>query len=308
MEEESHSTHWCAERAIDALTSEEDRPFFCWLSFPDPHPPFVAPRPWSVAYDPGEVDLPEHRQLDLEKRVWWHSAFLEGKARRAAEIGLAYTSGAGFDDDDLRDITAVYYGMIEAVDAQIGRVLSRLSDAGKLDNTIIVFTSDHGEWLGDHGLLLKGPMLYDGLLRVPFVIAGPGVSEGVVSTAPVSTLDLRATLAELCGIDASSTASRSLVPVMRGTEGRDHAYGEWSVEAARSGIDLDLRTIRTGRYRLSVDLISGAGEFYDLQEDPHECHDRFGDPAVDALCRELTAVARERAFPKASGSERVGWY
>tara|TARA_B100000768_G_scaffold176792_1_gene190067 strand:+ start:3861 stop:5402 length:1542 start_codon:yes stop_codon:yes gene_type:complete len=308
LNEEFHSTSWCGDRAVDALTNDEDTPFFCWLSFPDPHPPFVAPRPWSTTYDPAGVDLPEHRILDLDKRVWWHSAFLEGKAKRAEQSGLAYSSGAGFDDEDLRAITSIYYGMIEAIDAQIGRVLNALDASGALENTIVIFTSDHGEWLGDHGLLLKGPMLYDGLLRVPLVIAGPGVPEGVISDSPVSTLDLRTTLADLCGIEASADSGASLLPVMTGDEVRDHAYGEWKVESARSGIDLDLRTVRTRRYRMSFDMLSGAGELYDLETDPQECHDLMGDPSMSHVRKDLIDIIRNRKSFAPPASARVGWY
>ena len=308
LNEEFHSTNWCGDRAIDALKKCDNAPFFCWLSFPDPHPPFVAPRPWSTTYDPSNVDLPKNRKLDLDERVWWHSAFLEGKAKRAAQSGLAYSSGAGFDDDDLRNIVAVYYGMIEAVDAQIGRVLEKLEELGVLQNTIVIFTSDHGEWLGDHGLLLKGPMLYDGLLRVPLVIAGPGVPEGMISRSPVSTLDLRSTLAELCGIKANVDDGLSLVPVMTGDEERYHAYGEWKVESARSGIDLDLRTVRTKRYRISFDMLSGAGELYDFDNDPKECQDLFNDQSMSQVRKELIGIIRDRKPFNLPSISRVGWY
>ena len=177
---------------------------------------------------------------------------------------------------ELRQITAIYFGMISAVDHQVGRVVEALEKAGLLGDTIVIFASDHGEWLGDHGLLLKGPMLYDGLLRVPLLMAGPGVPAGKVVEDPVSTLDLRATLAELAGIEASPDNGRSLVAVAEGREGRDFALDEWEVDAARSGVSLDLRTVRTRRHRMSVDLTSGAGELYDFQNDPFEMTNLWG--------------------------------
>ena len=186
--------------------------------------------------------------------------------------------------------------------------LEKLEELGVLQNTIVIFTSDHGEWLGDHGLLLKGPMLYDGLLRVPLVIAGPGVPEGMISRSPVSTLDLRSTLAELCGIKANVDDGLSLVPVMSGDEERYHAYGEWKVESARSGIDLDLRTVRTKRYRISFDMLSGAGELYDFDNDPKECQDLFNDQSMSQVRKELIGIIRDRKPFNLPSTSRVGWY
>lgn len=100
-------------------------------------------------------------------------------------------------------------------------------------------------------------MLYDGLLRVPLVMAGPGIATGVFDD-PVSTLDLRTTFSQLCALNAEPDNGQSLVSVLA-AEPRDFALNEWEVDAKRSGIDLDLRTVRSFRYRMSVDLLSGAG-------------------------------------------------
>ena len=303
-----HTTAWCGDRVITWLEDAGEESFFCWLSFPDPHPPFVAPFPWAQKYDPATVDLPEHRSLDLENRPWWHRAFIDGKANKARELGLNLSSGSSFDDKDLRDITAVYYGMIEAIDAQIGRVIDKLAGKGLLDNTIIVFTSDHGEWLGDHGLLLKGPMLYDGLLRVPLVIAGPGIPRGAVIDAPVSTLDLRTTLTELCAVEAMPDQGASLLPLLLVESDRDHAYAEWCVEEERSGVALDLRTVRTQKYRMSLDMISGDGELYAFERDPHECCNLFNEADMQPVVRDLTDRIKSRAPIPKQTARRVGWH
>lgn len=118
----------------------------------------------------------------------------------------------------MRDITAIYFGMISAVDHQVGRILDALDAKGELDNTYIIFTSDHGEWLGDHGLLLKGPMMYDGLLRVPCLIHGPGVPKGRVIDDPIGTIDILATSADLCAVDTASTHGVSWRGLWNGTQ------------------------------------------------------------------------------------------
>lgn len=313
LPDEWHATPWIAERTLELIETESERPFFAWVSFPDPHPPFLAPRPWCDMYDSDEVDIAEHPDLDLDRRPWWHRAFLEspvrtGIKREHAEGGKDWGVGAPPDERQLRDITALYYGMISAIDHQVGRICNALEASGQLENTILVFISDHGEWLGDHGLLLKGPMLYDGLLRVPMVACGPGIPEGKVIDDPVSTLDLRTTLADLAGLDISPDNGASLRPVMTGAETRDFALNEWEVDATRSGIDLDLRTVRTRRHRLSVDLLTGAGELYDLQEDPGEMSNQVDDPGHRRVKVELLDMIHARPDDMIPAAPRVGWH
>ena len=311
LDDEWMSTSWVGDQAMEMLEAGSDRPQMSWISFPDPHPPFLASAPWATMYDPEKVDLPPYRALDLDNRPWWHRAFLESPARRTqkrkhAEDQPYWGNDDALEDKDLRDVIAVYYGMIAAIDVQVGRILDQLEASGRLENTIVIFTSDHGEWLGDHGLLLKGPMLYDGLLRVPLVMAGPGVSRGRFD-APVSTLDLRATLAELCGLSVSGDDGTSLTDVMAGAT-RDVAHNEWEVDARRSGIDLDLRTVRSKSHRLSVDLKSGAGELYDLSTDPHEMTNLWDTSAAATVRDRLTATIAVERPGMIPAAPRVGWH
>ncbi len=184
-------------------------------------------------------------------------------------------------DAQLREIIANYYGMISLVDHQVGRMLNALQEAGLADNTLVVFTSDHGEWLGDYGLMLKGPMHYEGLLRVGLIMRGPGIAADRVIDDPVSTLDLAATFGDYASTQVSSAIhSTSLRPLLMGTNDapRGHAYNEWRLGPSRCGVALDLRTVRTRAAKLTLELGSGAGEMYDLSNDPYECINRFDDP------------------------------
>ncbi|WP_336055551.1 sulfatase family protein [Nitratireductor sp. CH_MIT9313-5] len=313
LEEEWHSTPWVGERTLSMLEEERDRPLFAWVSFPDPHPPFLAPKPWCDMYDPAEVQIARHPELDLEKRPWWHKAFLDERARNT--LGAEHNSG-GVDwgkkgelsTEALRDITAIYFGMISAVDHQVGRIVEKLEAAGELDNTIIIFISDHGEWLGDHGLLLKGPMLYDGLLRVPGIIAGPGVPQGRVIDDPVSTIDVRATLAELCSLEAAPDHGKSWIPLLEGRETREFALCEYEVDARRSGVDLDLMTVRTKTHRMSVDLRTDTGELYDIKNDPDEMNNLFDDPNAQSVRKELMSMIKSRPADQIPVAPRVGWH
>ncbi len=309
------STPWIGDQTVEMIekSGESDQPFCAWVSFPDPHPPFLATSSWTTHHDKDEIEIAKNYKLDPERRVWWHQAFLDQKKKKPLQrkhaAGLPDWGEFGIlTEENLRDITSIYFGMISAIDHEVGRIVAALEASGQLENTIIVFTSDHGDWMGDHGLLLKGPMLYDGLLRVPMIMAGPGVPEGHVVSDPVSTLDLRSTFADMADIAAEDDDGNSLVGVLNGDESREYALNEWEVDAKRSGIDLDLRTIRTKRYRMSVDLITGAGELYDMNEDPEEMQDLWGDPAHKAAQAMLMELIQARPEPAIPAAPRVGWH
>ena len=189
-----HNTTWTADRAIEWLKhGRGDDPFCTWISFPDPHHPFDAPEPWSRLHDPKDVDLPKHRKRSFEGRPWWHEAVLTAEPtgdKKGAEIRKSYSRIPEQSDDQLREIIANTYGQIALIDHNVGRILTALDEMGIADNTIVIYISDHGDWLGDHGLILKGPMHYDGLLRVPMIVRGPNVPKGKKVDEPVSTLDL----------------------------------------------------------------------------------------------------------------------
>jgi arylsulfatase A-like enzyme len=293
-----HNSTWVGDRGVAYLQAQARshkagaaKPFCAWLSFADPHHPFDAPAPWCWQHRPEEVDLPPHRTRDLVQRPWWHRAAVEnvpqGPNRKVRE---EYSRMPPQSDTQLREIIANYYGMISLIDHQVGRLLQTLQDEGLADNTLVVFTSDHGEWLGDHGLMLKGPMFYEGLLRVGLIVRGPGAPAGKVVHDPVSTIDLAATFADYAqSAHPAAAHSRSLRPLIEHDDAhRDHALTEWRLGPQRCGVALDLRGVRTRDAKLTLELGSGAGELYDLREDPHECVNRFDDPAHRGLRDELT--------------------
>ncbi len=299
-----HNSTWVADRTVAFLTEQARSgpparddpsrgagraPFLLWASFPDPHHPFDAPVPWSRLHDPADVDLPPHRARDLDRRPWWHRAALERASTDRAgfrEVREQYSRMPVLDDRQLRELTANYYGMISLVDHNVGRILTALHDLGLASTTRVVFTADHGDWLGDHGLVLKGPMMYDGLLRVGALVRGPGIAAGGTVEAPVSTLDLAATFSDWAGVPAPTGHGRSWTDVLGGAD-RDAALNEWALGPQRCGVALDLRTVRTRRYRMTFEAGSGAGELYDLDDDPHETVNRYDDLSFAALRAEL---------------------
>lgn len=295
-----HNSTWTADRAIDWLKHgrDADTPFCTWVSFPDPHHPFDAPEPWSRLHDPAEVDLPENRTRSFEGKPWWHEAVLTAEPagkKENAEVRKAYSRIAEQSDAQLREIIANTYGQIALIDHNVGRILIALEEAGIAENTIVIYISDHGDWLGDHGLILKGPMHYEGLLRVPMIVKGPGVPAGKRVDEPVSTLDLGPTFFDYGGAEPlQAQHGQSLRPLIEGAGTREFAMNEWDLLPTRAGVALSLRTVRTRRHKLTVDLISGAGELYDLRADPYELENLFDAPSAAGVKAELMAMIERR--------------
>ncbi len=295
-----HSSTWCADRAIDYLrTRPRTQPFCLWVSFPDPHHPFDCPEPWSGLHHPDDVDLPRTPHKDLDTRPWWHRASLERPPAGGHEASRKFRSNLSRAPDQteaqLRDMTSNYYGMISLIDHSVGRLLTALRDLGIDDNTLVVYSTDHGDLLGDHGLYLKGATPYEGLLRVGMILRGPGVPVDQAITDPVSTLDVAATFADVAGAQLAPEAqSRSLLPVARGEQSREVAYSEWYVGESRCGVPLELHTVRAKDWKCTIERVSGAGEMYDLRNDPDEMHNVYDDPAYASMRRDAQDLIEAR--------------
>lgn len=296
-----HNSTWVGDRAVEMLRDHKrdgSRPFCAWVSFPDPHHPFDAPLPWSLLHSSGDVKLPPNRTRDFDRRPWWHRAAIETPPGIKGEMNRVRREYSRIDpqtDDQLRHLIANYYGMISLIDHNVGRILTTLDELGLAEDTIVVFTSDHGDWLGDHGLILKGPMFYEGLLRIGMVMRGPGIPAGQVVQEPVSTLDLARTFGDYGGVRVESARhGESLKPVIEEGRSRPFAYTEWKLGPSRCGVALDLRAVRTRTAKLTLELGSGAGELYLLVEDPGEMVNRFDDPACRGIRQELTDMIHSR--------------
>ena len=289
-----HHSSWVADRAIAFLQAQAEQPFCLWASFPDPHFPFDCPEPWSRLHDPEAVDLPPHRERDFERRPWWHGKLFDPDNTGRGMVGRNIPV---LTEPALRAVIANYYGMISQIDHQVGRMLIALTESGLLDNTLVIFTSDHGDWLGDHGLLLKGPIHYEGLLRVGMILRGAGIPAGKVVDDPVSTLDLAPTLLAAAGLSPARVQhGRSLLELLpeQGAN-RDFALNEWFLDRFRMGdVEARLRTVRTKTHKLTLEEISGSGELYDLAQDPHEMDNRFNDPGLKTIQTEMLDMIRSR--------------
>ena len=243
--------------------------------------------------------MPNNRARTFEGRPWWHEQVLTAEPagdRKGAEIRKSYSRIGEQSDDQLREIIANTYGQIALIDHNVGRILIALEEAGLAENTIVIYISDHGDWLGDYGLILKGPMHYDGLLRVPMIVRGPGVPKGKKVDEPVSTLDLGPTFSDYGNAEALQTQhGLSLRPLIEtDTAAREFALNEWELLPTRAGVGLSLRTVRTKSHKLTIDLQSGAGELYDMLADPEENSNLFDKPEHARLRASLISCIESR--------------
>ena len=179
-----------------------DGPFFGWVSFTDPHHPMDPPAPWCDRYAPDDVleVLPEVHPDEFDGKPPLHKLLAQGCAGRPLE--WANPGGATLTREDLAAMTAGYYGMVAQLDHAIGRVLDVLDERGLADDTLVIVTTDHGEFLGEHQMIFKGPFGYDSLLRVPLLVRGPGRRRGR-GGRPIrsGTIDLAPTMLAAAGLD-----------------------------------------------------------------------------------------------------------
>jgi len=177
----------------------------------------------------------------------------------------------------LRKALAYHFALVTVIDMEIGRVIDWLRDNGELQNTIIVYTADHGEFAGDHGVCDKNIGIYESIHRIPFIMAYPGGPRGETRDAIIESVDLFPTLCELAGIDCSQTIDgRSIIPELEGRgTGKPYAICEWDFPPPQRRVT----AIRTPRHRLVHYSHELGGELYDHDDDPYEMHNRWDDPA-----------------------------
>jgi arylsulfatase A-like enzyme len=293
--EELYPTRYIADKACEWLDgyagAKRSDPFFLMVSFPDPHHPFTPPgRYWSM-YRPEDMAVPpsfHHGNRPLARPVAW--------ALAERERGAAETSGqAAFavDEREACEAMALSCGMIAMIDDCVGMVLARLVASGMADDTVVIFTTDHGDFLGDHRLLLKGPAHYEGITHVPFIWAEPGAQPARRSGVLAATLDIAPTILDRARIAPyNGIQGISLLPAANGealSTPRDCLVIEDDQQRATLGFSSPprLRTLVTERYRLTIAHGDPWGELYDRQNDPHEMDNLFDDPAHRALRGEL---------------------
>ena len=291
---ELHQSSWIADRVIEAIRKKDTKPFFYWCSFVDPHHPFDAPEPYASMYDPSSVPLPVRGENEMEDKPPHFGEMVRGLSPGNEKYDLRTVTDRGW-----QALRANYYGMVSLIDHNVGRILDALREAGSFEDTLILFTSDHGELLGDHGLLFKGPFHYDPLIRVPLVARwGDTIRGGSRVSGITQHTDIVPTVLSCCGVPVPrGVQGRSLLPLIGGDEGGgyehalvEHWCGDWG---------LHLKTLRSREWRLTWYGGRRAGELYDLAADPNELHNRWADP----VCREVRQELEDRLLDRLLAAE-----
>jgi arylsulfatase A-like enzyme len=303
--EELHSTTYVTERTVAFIEDAEaaDTPWLAWCSFPDPHHPMTPPGQWFDMYRPNDMPLPESRHDPLDGAPE-HLKIYAGIHPRDQRNWVA---PCGYGNDALlAEALAATYGMIGMIDNGIGTILERLESLGVRENTIVVFTSDHGDMMGDHGLFLKGFMHYRGTLQVPMLIDVPSLGPGRTQSL-ASSIDLGPTLMDLCGIKAyDGIQGTSLAPVLedQDTTARDRVLIEDDIAVITSKltpIPARTRTLLMSDYRYTRNS-KGEEQLFDLATDPDEMHDLTDHDAARRHMLEALADAMMMADDSSRGA------
>lgn len=309
---ELHQTTWCSEMAIRFITEDRDQPWLLSVNPFAPHPPFYPPQDYLDRYNPQDMPYPLFQESDIEHQ----KAFLRIDQQTLyatnplldPEVNDLNTIDPDIDrmgsappaSYDARLMKACYYAEITLLDEQLGRIIDTLRQTNQLENTIIIFTSDHGELLGDHGLLYKGCRFFEALTHVPLLISGPGFSKNTCSEALVESIDLAPTLLEAAGMEIPYyMQGKSLGPLLTGTaEAEDHkshvmceyhdALAVGTIGTTDHEYDASHGTMYfDGRYKIAVYHGHKIGEIYDLQSDPSEFNNVWDNPEYKDLKLEL---------------------
>ncbi len=294
---ESSIEYFVAEETIRVMEqlAGGEQPFFLWANFWGPHTPCLVPEPYFSMYNPD--DIPEHpsycetfankpRVQSIIERMW----------------GLGDYGWRGF-----QEIAARYYGHCTLIDDMVGRVVAALDALGELENTIIIYTADHGDCLGAHKLIEKGEFMYDEIYRVPYVVAHPDCQQpGSIDENFVYLHETMPSLIEAAGVAVPNTLDGdSFLPAMVGEAEWHNGREEVFCVFDRHFTVANQRMVRTRTHQFTFNP-SDIGELYDLVEDPHQLHNRYGDPAYATVQRDL--MARMERHMVALDDPQLGWF
>ena len=279
LSEKHHSTTWTADRAVETLQSwTAEAPHLLMVGFIKPHHPFDPPSPWHEMYDPDTLTLLPGWTSDCPERDFAYSR--------------GYFPNDKLSEPKLRRVMASYYATISQIDHHVGRMIDVLKSKGLYDDTLIVFTSDHGDYMGFHHMILKGNYMYDPVVKVPLIVKWPGSRHaGTVSERLVNNIDLAPTFCRAAGCEPADTMYGY---TLQDAGGHDLIFAE-----ARGGREVMARS-RTRKLILTPPNRDHL--FFDLEKDPQELQNLYDAPAyraeVKAMEEALTAWRCEEAKPK----------
>ena len=275
-DEKTTHAHWVASESItfieQAVKERAGQPFFLNAGFYHPHPPLNPPQ--------SMLDL--YKGKPLPKRRWDKGEVLSAPPVVAKALArLADTPENTWDE-----YRRFFYAMVSELDRNVGRILDSLDRLGVADNTIVVMSSDHGDYLGDHNLVSKSALPYDGSMRIPWLMRGPGVPKGAKSAGLCEMVDVMPTLLDVMGMKApKGTQGRSMKAAMSGGAGREYVFQE--------GVENRILKSKRAKYCFYA---SGQEVLFDLERDPDELRNVAGDSAARALRDEMRVALLKKSL------------
>ncbi len=280
------------DHAVEFVDKNKDKPFFLWLSYADPHPPYMVAEPYASMYDPKDIPEPPYREGEFDNKP-----FRQRYVRRFQTYEDYFKE---YGADGVKKLRAVYYGMMTFIDDQVGRLLKRLEELGLRRNTIIVFGTDHGDYTGDHRLIRKSPTLYDSIMHIPLLFNWPGrIRPRQARQTMISVVDFAPTVLDLLGLEIPEPMQGiSAAPFLLGNADgvRQEIFGEYGtpgepfstvnesefakLKAQRTGhlsppaMQGRFKGVRTLKWKY-IHYTNDEGELYDVEKDPDELTNLF---------------------------------
>jgi len=288
--EELYPTAYVRDKAIEHLDSlkGEEAPFFTFVSFPDPHHPFNPPGKYWDRYSPDDFDLslPYNAHSNPTKPMrWLHDNWKGTGGQTTPQTAMM------LDEQQLKEAMALTAGMMAFVDDAVGDVMAALERNGQLDNTVVCYNSDHGDYLGDFNMLLKGALPFRSITRVPFIWSDPKNRTASSTPALASTVDIAASILERAGISAfNGSQGKSFTSVVGGgSSERSELLIEYNDGGKRLGFDKParVRALVTAQWRYTMYLDEDWGELYDLRNDPNETNNLWDNDEHKAIRAKL---------------------
>lgn len=302
---ELHQTTWCVSEAIDFIDKSKncDGSWAVTINTFDPHPPFDPPREYKDKIKVEDMPLPLWKDGEMDNKP----SHQQTDIIQGGQDGLA-ESIMELSDMQKRERIRDYYAEILLIDDQVGRLLRYLDENNLREDTIVIFMSDHGEMLGDHGLYWKGAYFYEALTHIPLIMSCPGtIKEGQKCTGLVELVDLAPTICELCtGTVPNQMQGVSFARILTGeadpTHFKDSVYCEFYRCLGRAHKDTFATMYFDGRYKVVCYHNTDEGELYDLEKDPDEYDNLWSNPEYENLKNEMvrknfnSSIIRTRDF------------
>lgn len=298
---EDYGTGLIAGQTVRFLERYGDEPFALWVSFPDPHEPWVAPERYAAMFPPERIELPPWREGEFDER--------------APERNRVLYQMLGVEDDPLEDVYGLlgaYYGMVRFIDDGLGRIMEALDELGLREETIVVFCSDHGDFMGEHKMQCKGGVFYDCLTRVPLIVSWPShVPAGERDDSMVNLIDVVPTLLQLQGLQVPRSMYGQGLPTVTDAPPQDAAFSEYGAGGPPFRmVDLEKlprpygrrtliqtlrwreaegrrKMVRTRKWKYVHDPMGDRDELYDLVNDPWELKNVIDDPVNRDVVEEM---------------------